>query len=154
LALLGLRPAAERLDLGRTVRVETERHATGPARRLPLLVGAGVAVPAGVLLLTFGAGAGGRGLAAAPSLARAEVRQLTSRRQQVEKQVQMLTGAVAPAHSYLDVLNDVSALAGSDIWLTQYTYDRGRPIVIRGTARTNNAVARLVEGLRRSPHLD
>src|SRR5437764_932537 len=33
-------------------------------------------------------------------------------------------------------------------------YDRGRPVVIRGSAKTSEAVARLVEGLRRSRHLD
>jgi Tfp pilus assembly protein PilN len=106
-----------------------------------------------VLALLFGPGAGDRDLASAASRAQADVRQLTTRRKQVETQVRMLTGAVAPEHSYLDVLNDVSALAGADVWLTQYSYDRGRPIVIRGTARSNDAVARLVEGLRRSRHL-
>jgi Tfp pilus assembly protein PilN len=65
-----------------------------------------------------------------------------------------LNGAIAPKHSYLDVLNDVSRLAGSEVWLTHFTYDRGRPIVIRGAARSNAAVARLVEGLRASPHLE
>jgi Tfp pilus assembly protein PilN len=154
LALLGLRPAAERLDLARAVRGETERRATGPARRLPMLVGAGAAALGVVVLLLFGPGAGNRELAAAASRAQADVRQLTTRRQQLETQVRQLSGAITPAHSYLDVLNDVSAQSGPDVWLTQYTYQRGRPVVIQGTARSNEAVARLVEGLRRSPHLD
>ena len=68
--------------------------------------------------------------------------------------MRLLSAAITPAHSYLDVLNDVSAQSGPDVWLTQYTYQRGRPVVIRGTARSNEAVARLVEGLRRSPHLE
>lgn len=152
LALLGLRPATARLDLARAVRVEAERGATGPARRLPVLVGAGAAALAAVLLL-LRPGAGDRALAAAASRAQADVRQLASRRKQRETQVRQLTGAVCPLHSYLDVLNDVSALLGPDAWLTQYSYQRGRPIVIRGAARSNEAVARLVEGLRRSPHL-
>ena len=79
---------------------------------------------------------------------------MAAHRKQVEDQVRLLSGAVRPTHSYLDVLNDVSALSGPDAWLTQFTYDRGRPIVIRGAAKTSEAVARLVEGLRRSPHLE
>jgi Tfp pilus assembly protein PilN len=154
MALLGLRPAGERLDLTRAVRAETAGRAATPARRLPVLIGAGAVVLVVVLLLLFGPGAGDRDLAAAASRAQADVRQLSTKRQQVESQVRMLTGAVTPEHSYLDVLNDVSALAGSDIWLTQYTYDRGKPIMIHGTARSDDAVARLVEGLRRSRHLD
>jgi Type IV pilus assembly protein PilM len=154
LALLGLRPASERLDLARVVRVETERRATGPARRLPFLVGAGAAAVGVALLVMFGPGAGDRDLAAAASRAQADARQMASQRDQLETRVRLLSTAVTPAHSYLDVLNDVSGQVGPDVWLTQYTYDRGRPIVIRGTARTNEAVARLVEGLRRSPHLE
>jgi len=154
LALLGLRPASERLDLARAVRTETERRATGPARRLPFLVAAGAAAVGVALLLLFGPGAGDRDLAAAASRAQADARQMASQRDQLETRVRLLSTAVTPSHSYLDVLNDVSGQVGPDVWLTQYTYDRGRPIVIRGTARTNEAVARLVEGLRRSPHLE
>jgi Tfp pilus assembly protein PilN len=154
LALLGLRPAAERLDLARAVRVEAEWRATGPARRLPFLAAAGAAALGVTLLLLFGPGSGDRDLAAAASRAQADARQMASRRKQLETQVRLLSGAVSPAHSYLDVLNDVSGLVGPDAWLTQYIYDRGRPIVIRGSARSNEAVARLVEGLRRSPHLE
>jgi Tfp pilus assembly protein PilN len=154
LALLGLRPPMERLDLARAIRVDANRQAAGPARRLPLLAGAGAATLGIAALLLFGPGTGDRDLAAAASRAQADVRQLASRRQKLEDQVRQLSGAVIPAHSYLDVLNDVSALLGADAWLTQFTYQRGRPIVIRGTARSNDAVARLVEGLRRSPHLE
>src|SRR5262249_15123807 len=141
-------------DLARAVRVETERRAPGPARRLSFLAAAGAAALGVALLLLFGPGAGDRDLASAASRAQADARQMASRRKQVETQVRMLSGAVTPEHSYVDVLNDVSGLVGPDVWLTQYTYDRGRPIVIRGAARSNEAVARLVEGLRRSPHLD
>jgi Tfp pilus assembly protein PilN len=153
LALLGLRPAAERLDLARAVRAESERRPEGTASRLPLLVGAGAAALVVVLLLLFGFGGGDRDLAAAASRAQADVRQLQTRRQQVAAQVKLLSAAVNPDHSYLDVLNDVSALAGSDVWLTEYTYQRGRPVVIRGLARSDEAVSRLLEGLRRSPAL-
>ena len=117
-------------------------------------MGAGAAALGVVLLLLLGPGAGDRELAAAASRAQADARQLASRRQQLETQVRLLSAAITPAHSYLDVLNDVSAQSGPDVWLTQYTYQRGRPVVIRGTARSNEAVARLVEGLRRSPHLE
>src|SRR5262249_3643971 len=123
LALLGLRPATERLDLARAVRVETERRAPGPARRLSFLAAAGAAALGVALLLLFGPGAGDRDLASAASRAQADARQMASRRKQVETQVRMLSGAVTPEHSYLDVLNDVSGLVGPDVWLTQYTYD-------------------------------
>jgi type IV pilus assembly protein PilM len=152
LALLGLRPAAERLDLARQVRPVTTSGAS-QRRSSSLLAGLGVsAVAAAVLLLL--PSSGDRELAAAAARARSDVRQLAERRSQLVERARILHGAVAPAHSYLDVLNDVSALAGPDIWLTQFTYDRGRPIVIRGAARSRAAVARLVEGLRNSGHLE
>src|SRR5438270_3543485 len=78
LALLGLRPAAERLDLARALRTDTERRAAGPARRLPVLVGAGAAAVGVALLLLFGPGAGDRDLAAAASRAQADARRLAS----------------------------------------------------------------------------
>jgi Tfp pilus assembly protein PilN len=112
------------------------------------------ATAAGLLLVLAGPGAGDRELAATASRAQADARRLATRRTEMEGRVRQLTGAVVPEHSYLDVLNDVSRLAGPDAWLTQFTYDRGRPVVIRGSARSNAAVARLVDGLRRSPHLD
>jgi Tfp pilus assembly protein PilN len=153
LALMGLRPTAERIDLGRQVQTTSEAAAPGPARRLPLIVGAGaVAVAAAFLLL--GPGAGDPGLAAAAARAQAEARQIATRRTEVEGRVRQLAVAVAPPHSYLDVLNEVSRLSGPDAWLTQFAYDRGRPLVIHGAALSNEAVGRLVDGLRASPHLE
>jgi hypothetical protein len=154
LALLGLRPPPERLDLARAVRATAEAGRAAPARRVPILA-AGAAGAAGVLLLVlFGPGAGDRELAQAATRAQADARRLATRRTEMEGRARLLTGAVVPTHSYLDVLNDVSALAGPDAWLTHFTYDRGRPVVIRGAARSSDAVARLAEGLRRSPHLE
>jgi Tfp pilus assembly protein PilN len=154
LALLGLRPASERLDLARLVRPVPAEGSAGRARRVPVLAGVGAAGVAAALLLFALPGAGDRELAAAAQRARSDARQLAARRQQMEERVRVLHGAVVPQHSYLDVLNDVSALAGPDVWLTQFTYDRGRPIVIRGAARSSAAVAGLVEGLRNSRHLE
>jgi Tfp pilus assembly protein PilN len=154
LALLGLKPASERMDLARQVRPMPRADTAGPARRVPWLVGAGAATAIAVLVLLLLPGAGDRELAAAASRAQADARQLATRRQQAEERVQLLHAAVIPQHSYLDVLNDVSAQAGPDVWLTQFAYDRGRPIVIRGAAKSNLAVAELVEGLRRSRHLE
>jgi Tfp pilus assembly protein PilN len=153
LALLGLRPAEGAVDLGRGVRTVSMEAASRPGRRLPALVGAGAAALALALLLLGGPGPEERQLAAAAARAQAEVRQLATRRGELEGRVRNLTGAVVPRHSYLDVLNEVSALAGAEIWLTQFTYDRGRPITIRGAARSSSAVARVVERLRGSPHL-
>jgi Tfp pilus assembly protein PilN len=154
LALTGLRSPLERLDLARAARAAAETGRSDPARRAPLLAGAAVAAAAVLLVVLAGPGAGNRELAATASRAQTDARRLATRRTEMEGRVRQLAGAVAPEHSYLDVLNDVSALAGSEAWLTQFTYDRGRPIVIRGSARSNAAVARLVDGLRRSRHLD
>jgi hypothetical protein len=152
-ALIGLRPATERVDLARQVAAVRETTAPGPARRLPFLVGAGVAVIAAAFWL-LGPGGGGSDLAVAAARAQLDARTVAKRRAEVEGQVRQLSGVVTPAHSYLDVLNDVSRLSGSDAWLTQFTYDRGRPVVIRGAALSNEAVERIVEGLRASPHMD
>jgi Tfp pilus assembly protein PilN len=154
LALIGLRPAPDRLDLARQVRPVVRADAVGPVRRVRILAGVGAATVVATILLLRLPGAGDRELATAASRAQADARQLATRRRQAEERVRLLRGAVIPAHSYLDVLNDVSALAGPDVWLTQFTYDRGRPIVIRGAAKSNLAVARLVEGLRGSRHLE
>src|SRR6185369_15595567 len=104
-----------------------------PRRRLPVLVVAGAAALGLVLLLLGGPSPQDRQLAAEASRAQTEVKQLATRRGQLESRVQELTGAVVPRHSYLDVLNEFSAQAGPEIWLTQFTYDRGRPLVIRGS---------------------
>jgi Tfp pilus assembly protein PilN len=154
LALLGLRPATQRLDLARQAHLATQATTPGPARRVPLLAGVGaMAVVAAVLLLALPS-AGERELAAAASRAQRDAREMAALLRRSEDRARLLQGAVTPAHSYLDVLNDVSATAGGEVWLTQFTYDRGRPIVIRGAALSNDAVARLVEGLRRSRHLE
>lgn len=157
LALLGLRAhgphTVDAIDLGRSVRAAAEASASRPHRNLPILAGVGVAAVAIAFLLLNGPSPEDRQLASAASRAQAEVKLLATRREQLTGRVRTLTGAVAPRHSYLDVLNEVSTLAGSQIWLTQFSYDRGRPIVIRGSAKSSAAVASAVERLRGSPHL-
>jgi Tfp pilus assembly protein PilN len=141
------------VDLARRIRSTPDPAVPRTRSRLPVLAGVGAAAVGIALLLLSGPSAEDRALATAASRAQAEVRQLAAKRGQLEARSRELTGAVAPRHSYLDVLNEVSRLAGREIWLTQFSYDRGRPIVIRGNARTNAAVGRLAEGLRASPHM-
>jgi Tfp pilus assembly protein PilN len=158
LALMGMRAPGsspwDGVNLAQRARVSVDATAPHKHHRVPWLAGVGAAAVGIALLYFAGPTAKDLILARAASRAQTEAKQLATRRSEMQDSVQKLAAAITPEHSYLDVLNEVSTLVGSQIWLMQFTYDRGHPVVIRGAARTNTAVTHLVEGLRVSPHLE
>jgi hypothetical protein len=61
----------------------------------------------------------------------------------------LIDAAFKPAQSFSDVLRIVSDLAPSGIALTGVTLDRGKPIIIRGTATTSRAAAKYAARLNK-----
>jgi len=60
---------------------------------------------------------------------------------------QLLDRAFRPAQKASDVVGALTALTPSEIWLTGMTFDRGKPVQLRGTAMSGDAVARYLEKL-------
>ena len=58
-----------------------------------------------------------------------------------------LARAFEPAQMPSDILKVVSGLLPSDTWLTGVTYERGKPILIRGTSRKSELVSTYVTEL-------
>lgn len=52
-----------------------------------------------------------------------------------------------PAQPVSDVMMLITQLAPSEVWLTGFTMERGKPIIIRGTATQNASVAKFLETL-------
>lgn len=60
---------------------------------------------------------------------------------------ELLDRAFVPAQKASDVLGVITALTPPEIWLTGATFDRGKPVQLRGTALDSAAVARFLEAL-------
>lgn len=60
---------------------------------------------------------------------------------------QLLDRAFRPAQRASEVLGVITSLTPKEIWLTGVTFDRGKPIQLRGTALDSAAVARFLESL-------
>jgi Tfp pilus assembly protein PilN len=58
-----------------------------------------------------------------------------------------LTKAFIPAQKSSDILKVVSSLLPADTWLTGVTFERGKPILIRGTSKSPTLVSNFVSGL-------
>ena len=59
----------------------------------------------------------------------------------------LLDDAFEPGQRLSDALSTITAAAPDTIWLTGVNMDRGRPIQVRGTAMTNEAVTQFVNKL-------
>lgn len=81
---------------------------------------------------------GSRDLKAARDLA-------VSRNTAINKTVETLERAFEPAQKASDVVSLVSSLTPPNIWLTGMTFDRGKPVQLRGTALDGNAVANYLD---------
>lgn len=55
--------------------------------------------------------------------------------------------AFEPAQPISDVLSVISNSVPADVWLTGVNYERGKPLVLRGVARSNEAVGVLLDSL-------
>lgn len=55
--------------------------------------------------------------------------------------------AFEPAQPISDVLSVISNAVPQDVWLTGVNYERGKPLVLRGVARSNEAVGIFLDGL-------
>lgn len=66
---------------------------------------------------------------------------------------QALDLAFDPAQPLSDVVAAIADATTEDLWLSGLSVERGKPITIRGTATTSEAVARYLERLSASPRL-
>lgn len=70
-------------------------------------------------------------------------------------QIKDVQGALHQAFQPAQPLSDISAVIAADLpsgaWLTGLTLERGKPMQVRGTAKSSGAVARLVYALGDSP---
>lgn len=65
----------------------------------------------------------------------------------LSKTTETLDRAFTPLQKPSEILALLSALAPREIWLTGISFERGKPISIRGTALSTNAVAAYVDSL-------
>lgn len=63
----------------------------------------------------------------------------------INKTVETLDRAFEPAQKASDVVTLVTTLTPPNIWLTGITFDRGKPVQLRGTALDGNAVANYLD---------
>jgi hypothetical protein len=66
---------------------------------------------------------------------------------------QTLTHAFTPAQSMGDMISIVCNQVSRDIWLTGITAERGKPILLRGTAKNSDAVHAYLDRLRQVDRL-
>jgi hypothetical protein len=71
----------------------------------------------------------------------------------LENEAAVLSNAFEPAQQPGDVAQVAANLVPEGVWLTGLTIDRGRPLQIRGTARTSEAVSLYVQTLSASERL-
>lgn len=132
------------------------RKAKGPSRTA-LLAAAALVIVAGLVAWRLDAQrTATRDAARAADVAR-EVAQerrtldaLTLRRDRLREQILAMGGA-APEAPPLDVLKDIAQRAPSAVWLTQMSYQTGKPVQIEGTTRDVSQAMALVNSLGAMP---
>ncbi|MBI3947530.1 MAG: pilus assembly protein PilM [Armatimonadetes bacterium] len=82
--------------------------------------------------------------------ARSITASLEARQEKLSLHVQSLRAALGPQHAWIDVLNDVAARAPAGVWLTGIEMERGKPVIIRGTAMAPEKAAGFVSALAES----
>lgn len=68
-------------------------------------------------------------------------------------QLDTLTSAFEPAQRLSDIVATIANLAPSTVWLSGITVERGKPVLIRGTAMNSDQVAQYVQALASEPRL-
>lgn len=85
--------------------------------------------------------------------ARSIAASLQSRHKTLSEHVQSLRAALSPQYAWIDVLNDLATRAPNGVWLTGIEMERGKPLIVRGTAMRPDQVAHFVSSLAQSPLL-
>jgi len=155
-ALRALGQAADRLDL---VPEEVERERASRRLRLRLQVAA-----LGVLACVAGAAYIGSQAfeerkAEQQKLAKldakvkavvAEASRLNAQSSRISAQLSTLQEALRPQFPVLDVMQAASDHAPRGVWLTGLVYEKGKPLVLRGTALSHSLAAEYADDLKRS----
>lgn len=83
-----------------------------------------------------------------------DLRGLTNRRESALRTASNVKSALAevkrafePVQPMSDVINVISNSVPADVWLTGVNYERGKPLLLRGVARSNEAVGVLLDTL-------
>lgn len=76
-----------------------------------------------------------------------------SRLAEVKRTSTWITDALQPKQYATDVLSAVSNRVNADLWLTGLTFERGRPLQLRGIAKTSAGVTTFVQSLAGEPRL-
>ncbi len=71
----------------------------------------------------------------------------------LEEQIELLEPTLNPSATYLDILNDMVQRMPEGLWLTGITLEKGKPLVLRGTATGNGPIAQFTSDLGKSPYL-
>ncbi len=79
---------------------------------------------------------------------------LAGKKATLSLQAQALRAALRPEHPWVNVLNELAALAPQGVWLTGIDVERGKPLTIRGTALQPGLAADFAAALARSRLLD
>ena len=81
----------------------------------------------------------------------AKAKSLEARQQFLTNQLSELQRALYPKYPVLDVLQELSDRAPQGIWLTGISYEKGKPLVVRGAAMSHTLAAAYADDLKRSP---
>jgi len=125
-------------------------------RRLAVLLWAATALVAGMIYLDRDDAA--REVAKAKQTWQRDLKRLQTNETLVSTRLgtnaenaEFLSSALEPRQYSSDVVLAVVNQVPAGVWLTGVNFERGRPIQLRGTAKTNESVAQLVSRLSMSP---
>ena len=156
-ALRGLGHGASKLDLV-PEEIERERAAARIKARIKAVVAAVLALVA--LAAYFGSGVIAehqreqKVLRELNRRAEAVVQQanrLQARRLFLANQLSALQEALYPQYPILDVIREISDRAPQGVWLTGITFEKGKPLTVRGAALSHSLAATYADELKRSP---
>ncbi|MGC8833510.1 MAG: pilus assembly protein PilM [Armatimonadota bacterium] len=156
-ALRGLGRGASKLDLV-PEEIEREKAAARVKARIQAAVAAVLALMA--LIAYFGSGVIAehqkeqKALRELNRRAEAVVQQanrLQARRLFLANQLSALQEALYPQYPILDVIREISDRAPQGVWLTGITFEKGKPLTVRGAALSHTLAATYADELKRSP---
>ncbi|MGQ9523794.1 MAG: type IV pilus assembly protein PilM [Armatimonadota bacterium] len=81
----------------------------------------------------------------------AKAKRLETRQQFLNNQLSELQQALYPKYPVLDVLQELSDRAPQGVWLTGISYEKGKPLVVRGAALSHTLAASYADSLKSSP---
>jgi Tfp pilus assembly protein PilN len=80
----------------------------------------------------------------------AEASRLNAQSSRISAQLSTLQEALRPQFPVLDVMQAASDHAPRGVWLTGLVYEKGKPLVLRGTALSHSLAAEYADDLKRS----